>query len=91
MMVVLWRVDWNVDWSWDLLVNWEFNFFVGNMRLVDWNTDFIRCSLLDDIRHFLDNLHRSLVLILVKSLIKAFDGTYLVRGVDCVRDLLFDL
>lgn len=42
MMMMLWRVDWDMDGGWDFLVDWEFHFFVVDVRTIDWNFHFIR-------------------------------------------------
>lgn len=41
MFVVLWRADWNMVGHWNLLVDWEFHFFVDDVGSVDWDLDFI--------------------------------------------------
>lgn len=47
MFVVLWRADWNVVGHWDLLVDWEFHFFVDDVGSVDWDLDFILLRKID--------------------------------------------
>jgi hypothetical protein len=58
VMVVCWWVDGHMHWRWDFLVDWEFHFLVGDIRLVDGHLDVIRDWLLDDVWNLLDDFVR---------------------------------
>jgi hypothetical protein len=47
-----------MDGMWDLLVDWEFDFLVNNMGLIDWHFDGVWNWLLDHIWNLLDDLVR---------------------------------